>query len=512
MQRLRPQSLRPSIPPALVVLSAGAVAALYSSALIDHVGPFARPELQPILGLPPSAVAALCVGAASVLVSIRVWWAGLALFFLWLPFEDFARKFADNDIRVFLVKSVLLAIALIVLVPRLKGCWRRPLGSAWGPLMAVLAIAFIMSVPGAFRSPQLPLVGIYLRFFFLLLVPVGVLLASNAEWLRVTFRGLTWSAIVVCGMGIAQAIVGPEFLNPAVVDPKLHHLTIVKNLAGGQELLRPAGPFVDATRFASMTTVAIVISVCTWRLGRTPRERSLGLVGLGVALGAMLVAAGRADAFAGIGIALAGVLGYVDRRQRRQAARTLGLLAVVVVTLVAVGGGAGGSGSKALHYMVDTANPFSAQSDLRPRLGIYAADAARGVADGGVIGRGTGTQTLGVQYLSNVQQPDRTESGWASVALEWGFLGLVAWCVWVFAWVRRGWQAVTSRAEAPVAPIAWVLFLLVVTNTCVLFWLGNGQFDNYIMNAFFWLFSGMLFSVFADRTSHVPAPEARAAA
>ena len=133
--------------------------------------------------------------------------------------------------------------------------------------------------------------------------------------------------------------------------------------------------------------------------------------------------------------------------------------------------------------------------ELLPRVGYYLSNAAQGIEASNTIGRGTGDQSVGTQYLGENRPEQKSESGWGAVATEWGLLGLAVWCSWVFLWVRRGFaiarSSLPSSAVTPIAPLLalWVFLMLVVY-----FSFGPGFFDNYVTNIFFWLLSGVLFS------------------
>ena len=125
-------------------------------------------------------------------------------------------KVANNDLRVYFVKDLLLAVALIGVGARLSGCWRRPLGDVWLPTMGIFAMALVYSVPSALTSPAIPIIGIHGRFLYAVLFPVGAYVGQDRERLRLCVRWMAVLAAVVCSVGIAEAIIGPKFLNPSV--------------------------------------------------------------------------------------------------------------------------------------------------------------------------------------------------------------------------------------------------------------------------------------------------------
>ena len=100
------------------------------------------------------------------------------------------------------------------------------------------------------------------------------------------------------------------------------------------------------------------------------------------------------------------------------------------------------------------------------------------------------------------------EGGFASVIVEWGLVGLVLWLAWSLGW---SWRQVTRvrrlvdrrQAAAAAMLVVWVLIFLFPGS-----YPGFQEFENYIANAYFWLFSGLVLGMAA----RVPAPAAEAPA
>jgi hypothetical protein len=475
----------------------GIVAGLYAVARIDHTGPLSLPIFGYVVHLPMIVVPTMILGVALVMVSQRSWWPPLAAFFVWLLFEDFFRKFASNDLRLFAMKNILLVVALLGLGTRLRGMWRRPLGPTWLPLMAVLAVAGVMSLPAIVTDKRLPLLALDLRFFFLLLFPVGVFIAQSKDRLQRVFLLLAGLTNVVCGLGFLQRIFGSGFANPSVVDEHLQHLVIEKNIGNDFFFERPPGPFVDATRFAAFTIVGVVIGLCVMHLAANKSQRRFGVFTVTVSLAAALISGGRAAMILSAIVAVFGIMAPASPAQRRRNLRQVLAFGVAGVILVlAFGGAVEGSARDNVTYYAATINPTKKTSDLLPRVGKYAGAVSLGVRNGGVVGRGTGAQSVGRQYLNLDASTSAidVESGWAGIAIEWGVFGLVIWVWWVFAWVRHAFRAARLSAEAPSGPIALVLAAFLALMILAYFSLGMGQFENYVTNAFFWLFSGMCFA------------------
>lgn len=481
---------------ALAAVGIACIAGLLVIAKVDGIGPLARPQFSLVTTLPLAVYPVIALALSLLVVSSRHWWTGLALFFGWLPFEDLVRKFAGNDIRVYFVKDLLLILALIGIAPRLKGCWREPLGKLWWPTMAVFAVALVFSLPSALVSPALPLIGIRVRFFYALLFPIGVYLASDRERLRRATTPLAVLGASVCAIGIAQTLIGPEFLNPSEAEaaPLLNNLVVVKNV-GDSEVVRPSGPFADVSRFASMTIVSLTLGLCAFRLADTSRRRQLGALAIVVSLAAAFATGSRTSLLVCLPLAAFGFL-FTGRHGLRRSRSTLLLFAAgLVIAGVVAGGAVSEESSQRSDFYAETINPNSENFEIGSRLATYAGAAAGGLRDGGYVGRGTGTESTGKQYLDVDAEQSGAESGWGSVGAEWGVLGLGVWCVWVYLWIRRAIAAARQERDTPAAPTTAIIAFYVGVLLVIMFSFGANFFDNYISNIFFWLLSGVAFAV-----------------
>lgn len=475
---------------ALGLLAFGsAIVGMLASAATDDVGPLSRPPFTLISSLPISVIAVTMIATALVIAGRRTWWAGLAIFFVWLPFEDLVRKFASNDIRVYLVKDILLVLALVSAAPFAVGRWKRTLGDAWAPTLLVLAVAFIFAIPGALVDPRLPAIGLIVRFLFAAVLPIGAYLAEDRDRLRKAMVALAAISIVPCAIGVIQTIVGPEFLNPSVVDEALSNLIVTKGA-----VIRPSGPFVDAGRFASMTTVSLVLGICVLRLARSRRDTVIGAATVVVAGVAAFASGGRTALILGVAIAVFGLGGTRGETRRRRPRIFVALVVVGGLAVVSsIGGSLAGLTSDRFDFYSRTLSLSGSDSELLPRLRYYRDEASRGISAGGLTGQGTGTQTVGKQYLGDKAPEALAESGWGSVAVEWGIAGLAVWLAWTYAWCRRAIRASRLVDDTPARPILGVIAIFIVFVLVVLFTLGANTLDNYVTNTFFWFFSGIAF-------------------
>lgn len=484
------------LPAALLALVLGAGCGLLAIANIERLGPLAGPGFSVATTLP---IAAYLAGAVALVAAVFVGrhaWAGVALFFLWLPFEDLVRKYAGNDLRVYFLKDLFFVLAMVGLAPRLigSGLWRKTIGEAWMPLVAVIAVALLLSIPSALSNPSVPILGLKLRFGYLPLVAVGAYLASDAARLR---RTLTWLAAlssIVCVIGLLQVVLGPEFLAPTRETPGLRLLVIRESTAG--QVIRPNGPFVDPGRFASMTVIALTLGLALVRVAIARRERLIGTVTSGLAIAAAFASGGRTQLVLALVILVVGMMFSSDRTLgRRRTVLTLGVIAAVGASFFALRAAAPEQTSSRLRYYGDTLSPTASTGEVRGRSNYYTREAIGGIRAGGLLGRGTGTAAIGRQYYTTGDASrGEGESGWGAIARETGLVGLVIWVYWVGAWTRRAVLGARLARRTHLSRAGVPLAVFVALNLVVAFTFGIQTFENYLTNAFVWLFSGMVFA------------------
>ena len=114
-----------------------------------------------------------------------------------------------------------------------------------------------------------------------------------------------------------------------------------------------------------------------------------------------------------------------------------------------------------------------------------------------IIGNGTGTATLGLQYVSQLlKRPTpnvAVEEGMGQLIAEMGILAPILWILLGAAVLRACWNVARSLKETRFFPVAvaivWYVFLLLFART----YLSIDAYQNYVNNAFCWLFIGILF-------------------
>jgi hypothetical protein len=150
-------------------------------------------------------------------------------------------------------------------------------------------------------------------------------------------------------------------------------------------------------------------------------------------------------------------------------------------------------------FYYETLSPTSQYSELGSRTWSYPIDNFLLAFSSPLwpYGHGIGTASLGMQYVSKWlgQRPPEfgVESGWGTLVVEMGILGLVLWLAWATAATLSCWKVVRQLRQSAYFPIGfgifWYAFLLIIPMTFT----SMGGYENYILNAYLWLLIGILF-------------------
>jgi hypothetical protein len=451
------------------------------------------------LRISPLAVIGVLVFALSIPFLLRHWTFAVGVLVVWLVLEDLFRKLAGNDIRLYFVKDAIFVVVIIALFldPANRRRWQEATGGTRYLLYALVAWALIMSVPAAAADWRVPLLGLRLDFMYAPLVVAGFALGSRRATLRASLLFAAGVAGAVSLIGIFQATIGPSFLSPGQETPGLINLELFRGV-GSTVVYRPTATFVDPGRFASLAVLGLAMSLAAFTLYRG-RRRLLAVVLAALNGGGVWVSGGRAGLVIGVILVLFAAVAGPLAEGRLAISRALVLIGVVASASVVLASVLPGVVGDRLEWYSQTLDPRSANSEWTQRGRAYVTNTRAGLEIGGVFGRGTGTESLGKQYLSG--DPDVTygrytvEGGYASIAVEWGILGVGLWLAWSISWVARQWRAINAArghrsAAAGFVLLGWMLFFLFFG-----FVGGLQGFQNYVANAYFWLLSGVMFAL-----------------
>lgn len=452
------------------------------------------------------------LGCVAVVAILRNWRLGFCLFNVWLLFEDFVRKYMGNGTALFFGKDVLaLLIYASLLFAMRNGKEKRfhPPFLLWFPLSIFMWFAAFQILNPNSPSILYGLLGFKLDFFYVPMIFVGYALVRNREDLRKFLVGNAILAILVCAVGIIQAIVGNGFLNPANLTPDLMDAVYLEKVTplSGQVLSLPDSVFVSSGRFALylMLMSTLCIGTAGYLLLSTKSNRKVVFVAIGAIATATLFSGSRgAVVFVSVtAVAMSVALLWGAPWRARMVHRILKVIgwsaAIAAVGLsLAVILYPQEVGSRVAFY-TETLNPFSTAYALKYRTVTYPIQNLTTAFDdpNWMFGNGTGTASLGLQYVARLLHSSYegkwTESGWGELIMEMGILAPLLWVVWSTSLVWCCWGVVRRLRQTAFSPLASAILWFAFTLLLLLTFGGTSAYQNYINNAFLWLLVGMLF-------------------
>jgi hypothetical protein len=133
-------------------------------------------------------------------------------------------------------------------------------------------------------------------------------------------------------------------------------------------------------------------------------------------------------------------------------------------------------------------------------------------------GYGIGTTALGGQYVArffNVKPPVvGVESGYGALVIEMGIGGLALWIVMSLAITISAWKVVKKLKGSPWFPLGFVIFWYAFFLFFPATFGGIQAYEDFLLNAYFWLLLGLLFrlptlALSAQFAANAPAAQSR---
>ena len=449
------------------------------------------------------------VGGAIVIGILNNWRNGVYFFLSWLLFEDFTRKFLGNNMAIYFAKDFLALVAYISFLASLRRkemtSFRPPF--LWPVLIFVWFGALQIFNPAS-TSIWYGLMGFKLFFYYIPMVFLGYSFINSEAQLRRFFRINTVLALVIILLGIAQAILGPSFLNPAhpAEDIRLGS-TLYRVSVTGAIAYRPNSVFVSTGRYSNFVMVAwlLVLGFSGYLLLRQRRGRVLAFIAIAVtATGAFLTASRGSFMWAMINV-LATSVAFIWGAPWRQG-EALRIFRTIQRAALGIG-----LGIVLLFYAYpdallsrlaiyeETLMPNSETSELAHRGWDYPVRNFLGAFDYGrwPYGYGIGTAALGGQYVARFfkAKPPVTgvESGYGTLVVEMGIGGLLLWIVMSLAITVSAWKVVKKLKGSPLFPLGFVIFWYASFLLFPATFGGMQAYEDFLLNAYFWLLLGVLF-------------------
>jgi hypothetical protein len=456
------------------------------------------------------AYVALClIGGAIVVAILNSWRNGVYFFLGWLLFEDFARKFLGNNMAIYFAKDILV---LIVYISFLAAFRRKEVTIFRPPFLVPLLIfvwfGIIQIFNPASTSIWYGLMGVKMFFYYIPLIVIGYALLNTEAQLRRFFTVNLALAVVVISLGIAQSVLGPSFLNPAHQAEDLRELsTLYRVTSTGVSAYRPTSVFVSAGRYADFVLVAwlLVLGFSGYLLLRQKRGRNFAFLTVAVAAaGAFLTASRGAFMWAainGVVTSVAFIWGAPWRQgealrvfrgiQRAALGIALGLVLVFVAFPDEIL-------SRVTIYQEALA-PNSSSNELAHRGWAYPVQGLLGSFnyERWPYGYGIGTTALGSQYVARFFKAKPpvggVESGFGTIVVEMGIVGLVLWIVMSVAILFAAWKVVKRLRGSPWFPLGFVIFWYAFVLLFPATFAGIQAYEDFLLNAYLWLLLGVLF-------------------
>jgi hypothetical protein len=350
--------------------------------------------------------------------------------------------------------------------------------------------------------------GFKIFFYYVPMVFLGYALINSEVQLRRFFTVNTVLALIIISFGIAQSILGPSFLNPAIQAEELRELgTLYRGSATGGMAYRPNSVFVSAGRYANFITVAwlLVLGFGGYLLLRQKRGRALAFITIAVTATGAFLTASRGSFMYGMINALATSVAFIWGApwRQREALRVfrgiqraaLGIGLGIVLLFYAYPDAL----LSRLSIYEETLMPNSPTSELTRRGWDYPVQnfLAAFAYDRWPYGYGIGTASLGGQYVARIfhAKPPGVgvESGYGTLVVEMGIGGLVLWLFMSLAITVSAWKVVKKLRGSPWFPLGFVIFWYAFFLLFPATFGGMQPYEDFLFNAYFWLLLGVLF-------------------
>ena len=449
------------------------------------------------------------VVGAVVIAILNDWRRGLYFFIGWLLFEDFARKYLGNNMAIYFGKDFLALMVYLSFFRARRAKGLAPLHLPFRvPLLLFIWFGVIQMFNPASTSIFYGILGVKVDFLYVPMIYVGYELVESERELQRFMSYLCVLIILISGLGLAQSIIGPTFLNPRVLQEDIRELATTYRMSPltGLVAYRPTSVFVSAGRFADFLMVGWVTALGYggYLLLRRRRGRMLAFATIAVVAAAVLMTASRGAFMWTSGIGLIFCVGFLwgaPWRQRevirvvRAISRTIIVVAMAVILLTVLFPNELGS---RLAIYSETLMPDSPTSELVHRTQTYPL-MQLGYAFQHPLwpyGYGMGTCTLGRQYVIKLMhaQPMNigVESGYGNLIVELGIVGLLLWFVLAFGVTISTWRAVVGLRQTPWFPMAFSIFLYAFLLFFPIEFMSSVAYQDFVLNSYLWLSLGLL--------------------
>jgi hypothetical protein len=452
------------------------------------------------------------LGIVAIVAILKDWRKGVFCFLGWIAVEDLIRKYLGNNMIIYFAKdflAVVLYFSFFIARRAILTKVYRP------PFLIPFLVFFWYCVLQVFNPASTSifygLMGLKLCFFYAPLLLVGHALVDSEKELRRFFFFNTILILLVAAFGVAQSILGHTFLNPEVVQEDIRNLSTSYRASPitGLVAYRPTSFFVSAGRFQNFLIVSWILALgfAGFLLMRKQSGRLLGFTTVGILAGASLLTASRgvflwnlASAMVIAPVVIWGASWSGNQRVKVLRAIQRAAIFVAIALTFLVGVFPEEVGSRLAIY-TETLSPYSATSELGSRSWSYPMQNFVAAFDypRWPYGYGIGTSSLGVQYVARIMHAPPmnvgVESGYGQLVIELGIVGLLLWILFAYAITRSAWQAAKKLKGTVWFPIGFAIFWYIFMLAIPVSFYGFVTYQDFVMNAYFWLTLGILFRV-----------------
>jgi len=457
-------------------------------------------------------VGLVVLGLVAFVAILKDWRKGVYAFVAWIAIEDLVRKYLGNNMIIYFAKDFLsLVLYLSFFVSR-----RATLTKAYRPPFLIPFLVFfwycvVQTFNPASASIFYGLMGLKLCFLYAPLLFVGHALVNSEKDLRRFFFFNSVLILVVAGFGLAQSILGPTFLNPEVIQEDIRGLSTLYRTApiSGLVAYRPTSFFVGAGRFQNFVVLSWILSLgfAGFLLMRKQRGRFLGFATVGVLAAASLLTASRGVFLWTLGSAI--VVGpaivwgasWAEEQKIRVVRAIQRAVVFVVIAITILASIFPHEVASRVAIYTETLSPYSSESELGFRSQAYPLQnfVAAFNYPRWPYGYGIGTASLGGQYVTRIMHAPPmnigVENGYGQLVIELGIVGLLLWILLAYAIARSAWRAAKNLKGTVWFPIGFAIFFYVFLLVFPMSFYGFVSYQDFIINAYFWLMLGILFRV-----------------
>jgi hypothetical protein len=461
-----------------------------------------------------TALGLVVIGIAGLAFAVKIlnnWRHGLYIFFGWLFMEDFARKYLGNNMVIYFAKDILVVLVYLSFYLARRNKKEK---ASFRPSFRVPLLIFVWFATAQVFNPGSTSVfygfmGLKLYFLYIPLMYLGYALVDSEQDLRRFFMFNAFLILVVGSLGIAQAIVGPTFLNPTIIQEDIRELSTLYRTSPitGAIAYRPTSVFVSTGRFQNLIVASwvILLGFGGYLILRTKKGRIAAFTTIGVLAAAALMSTSRGVVMWCGGSSLVVLAAFVwgapwKQKEVSRVVRSiqriilLGGLSIVILTVIFPEQ----VNSRVAIYS-ETLSPYSTASELAYRTREYPLKnfLAAFNTPRWMYGYGTGTASLGIQYIARILHAPNTgvavESGYGQLVIEMGIVGLLLWIILGISIAKSAWKIVKQLRGSPWFPIAFVIFWFVFLLFFPIGYASVAFYQDFLVNAYFWILVGILY-------------------